>query len=320
MKTYAIARLNEIDALPDGRYHYRPVRHHFGITSFGVTAWVGATAGDPIINEYDEESEPAEELFVVVSGDHDPRLRRHAGQGVRRDRLGVVGTTQAALRQRRARRAKSAARRRHRRQSPVSDACLQPGLQREPERPLGRGDRSPAERGRRVREAPRRCTRGLRLRRYPRRAVVQGADRRVTGRTPAPRRSSLGLGLQWPHGTGNNPGSRSRVRHVPDEAVGQGPSRSLADSPARMQTWIDAGGVDRGASLIGNRSVGANVGATRPNGLPPPGGRVRTTGVAIIPGHELIRTALNAMRVSTGQKAGVRVLAGAPGPGVPAAD
>jgi hypothetical protein len=66
--TYAIAHLEEIDELPDGRFHYRPVRHHFGITSFGVTAWVGAAAGDPIINEYDEDSEPAEELFIVVSG------------------------------------------------------------------------------------------------------------------------------------------------------------------------------------------------------------------------------------------------------------
>ena len=215
MKTYAIARLDEIDALPDWSYRYRPVRHHFGITSFGVTAWVGAAAGDPIINEYDEDSEPAEELFVVVSGramfevegeeveaapgtlistrqgtrrtavaaagDYDPRLRRHAGQGVRRDRLGAVGTTQAALRQRRARRAKSPTSRRHRRQSPVSDARLQPGLQRKPERPHGRRDRSPAERGRRVREAPRRCARGLRLRSDPRRAVVQGVDRRVAG-------------------------------------------------------------------------------------------------------------------------------------------
>ena len=68
MATYAIARMDEIDALADGGYGYRPVRHHFGITSFGATAWVGAAAGDPIINEYDEESEPAEELFVVVSG------------------------------------------------------------------------------------------------------------------------------------------------------------------------------------------------------------------------------------------------------------
>jgi hypothetical protein len=66
--TYALARLDEIDALRDGRYRYRPVRHHFGITGFGVSAWVGAEAGDPIIGEYDEDSEPAEELFVVVSG------------------------------------------------------------------------------------------------------------------------------------------------------------------------------------------------------------------------------------------------------------
>jgi Cupin domain len=68
MKTYAIARLDEIGALSDAGYRYRPVRHHLGITGFGVTAWVGAAAGDPIINEYDEDSEPAEELFVVLSG------------------------------------------------------------------------------------------------------------------------------------------------------------------------------------------------------------------------------------------------------------
>ena len=68
MQRYAIARVDDIDPLPDGRYTYRPVRHHLGIQSFGVTAWVGAAAGDPIINEYDEESEPAEELFIVVSG------------------------------------------------------------------------------------------------------------------------------------------------------------------------------------------------------------------------------------------------------------
>lgn len=65
---YAVARLDEIDALADGRCRYRPVRHHFGITSFGVTAWVGAAAGDAIINEFDEDSEPAEELFIVLSG------------------------------------------------------------------------------------------------------------------------------------------------------------------------------------------------------------------------------------------------------------
>ena len=185
MQTYVVARLDEIDALPDGRYRYRPVRHHLGIQSFGVTAWVGAAAGDPIINEYDEDSEPAEELFVVVSGRAIFELegekveatrgtlvftqqgaRRTAvaaepattilafdgmpGKVVRRQRLGAVGATQAALRQGRARPAQSTARRPDRRQSAVSDARVQPGLQREPERPHGRRDRSPATRGRRV--------------------------------------------------------------------------------------------------------------------------------------------------------------------------
>ena len=74
MQNYAIARLDEIESLPDGQYTYRPVRHHLGITSFGVTAWVGAQ-GERIINEYDEDSEPAEELFIVVNGRADLRCR-----------------------------------------------------------------------------------------------------------------------------------------------------------------------------------------------------------------------------------------------------
>lgn len=68
MATYAIARLDDIDLSADGPHRYRPVRHHFGITSFGATAWVGPAAGDPIINAYDEDSQPTEELFVVMSG------------------------------------------------------------------------------------------------------------------------------------------------------------------------------------------------------------------------------------------------------------
>ena len=68
MAQYAIARLDEIDELADHGYRYRPVRHHFGITSFGVTAWSAREAGDALIAEYDEDSEPSEELFLVLSG------------------------------------------------------------------------------------------------------------------------------------------------------------------------------------------------------------------------------------------------------------
>ena len=69
MTSYAVARLDEIDELNDGREPFRPVRHHFGITSFGVTTWTAREAGDRIINEHDESDEDAsEELYLVMRG------------------------------------------------------------------------------------------------------------------------------------------------------------------------------------------------------------------------------------------------------------
>jgi mannose-6-phosphate isomerase-like protein (cupin superfamily) len=64
---YAIARLDEIEEINDGRCPWRPVRHHFGITSFGINAWTGREAGDRIINEHDEADEH-EELYFVAQG------------------------------------------------------------------------------------------------------------------------------------------------------------------------------------------------------------------------------------------------------------
>ncbi len=69
MAAYSMAQLDEIDKLVDGSCLYRPVRHHFGITSFGATAWTADAAGDPVINEHDEGDPTAdEELFVVLRG------------------------------------------------------------------------------------------------------------------------------------------------------------------------------------------------------------------------------------------------------------
>jgi tetratricopeptide (TPR) repeat protein len=70
MNRYAVAHLDEIEELSDGRCPWRPVRHHFGITSFGVNAWTGHEAGDRIINEHDESDadENEEELYLVLSG------------------------------------------------------------------------------------------------------------------------------------------------------------------------------------------------------------------------------------------------------------
>jgi tetratricopeptide (TPR) repeat protein len=70
MNGYAVAHLDEIEELSDGRSPWRPVRHHFGITSFGVNTWTGREAGDRIINEHDESDadESDEELYLVQSG------------------------------------------------------------------------------------------------------------------------------------------------------------------------------------------------------------------------------------------------------------
>ena len=67
MGQYAVSHLTQIDEISDGRCPFRPIRHTFGITSFGVNAWTGRAAGDRIINEHDEAGED-EELYVVQSG------------------------------------------------------------------------------------------------------------------------------------------------------------------------------------------------------------------------------------------------------------
>ncbi len=67
MAEYAVAHLAEIDEISDGRCPFRPIRHNFGITSFGVNTWTGREAEDRIINEHDEAGED-EELYVVQSG------------------------------------------------------------------------------------------------------------------------------------------------------------------------------------------------------------------------------------------------------------
>ena len=71
--TYAVAQIEEIDELDDGRVPMRPIRHHFGITAFGINAFTARESGDRLINEHDEldngaEDNGAEELYVVQHG------------------------------------------------------------------------------------------------------------------------------------------------------------------------------------------------------------------------------------------------------------
>jgi AraC-like ligand binding domain len=67
MTGHAVIRLDEIDEISDGGLPLRPVRHHFGLTSFGVNAWTAAAAGDRILNEHDEAGD-SEELYLVHRG------------------------------------------------------------------------------------------------------------------------------------------------------------------------------------------------------------------------------------------------------------
>jgi tetratricopeptide (TPR) repeat protein len=110
MAGFAIARLDEIEEIHDGRCPFRPVRHHFGITTFGVTAMTARSAGDRLINEHEEaEPDSSEELYVVVSGharfelgeeiqDAPTGTLVHVPPGIKRTAFGLeAGTTVLAI-------------------------------------------------------------------------------------------------------------------------------------------------------------------------------------------------------------------------------
>lgn len=72
MAGYEAIHLSEI---PDpegekkpGERDWRPIRIHFGIQSFGTSAYVAHEAGDVIVSEHNEVDTRHEELFVVSSG------------------------------------------------------------------------------------------------------------------------------------------------------------------------------------------------------------------------------------------------------------
>jgi tetratricopeptide (TPR) repeat protein len=68
VSSYKVAHLDEIEELSDGRAPYRPVRHHFGVTAFGINSWTARDAGDRLINEHDESDFGEEELYLVQRG------------------------------------------------------------------------------------------------------------------------------------------------------------------------------------------------------------------------------------------------------------
>jgi hypothetical protein len=69
MAEYKLAHLDEIEEL-EGRTKFRPIRHHFGISTFGINANTAAAAGDPVVPEHaEDEPGSSEELYIVTAGD-----------------------------------------------------------------------------------------------------------------------------------------------------------------------------------------------------------------------------------------------------------
>src|SRR2546421_189069 len=67
--TAALDTLPATDGPGDGQW--KPLRHLFGITAFGVNAWVAEGAGDEIIAEHSEKENDVdghEELYLVTRG------------------------------------------------------------------------------------------------------------------------------------------------------------------------------------------------------------------------------------------------------------
>ena len=72
---YATAHITEIEPLTESdpdEAEWKPVRHHFGIRSFGTNAYVAHEEGQHVIGEHTEVDESGtrhEELFFVASGE-----------------------------------------------------------------------------------------------------------------------------------------------------------------------------------------------------------------------------------------------------------
>jgi hypothetical protein len=62
---YRAAHLDEIAA--EQWPYWAPIRHHFGVRSFGINAWRG-TDGDEVIKRHTEEEQNHEEIYIVLSG------------------------------------------------------------------------------------------------------------------------------------------------------------------------------------------------------------------------------------------------------------
>ncbi len=69
---YRVLRLDDIPPVEDHGLDvdadWKPVRHHLGVSAFGVNAYVGGEQGQLVIEEHDESDIRHEELYFVAAG------------------------------------------------------------------------------------------------------------------------------------------------------------------------------------------------------------------------------------------------------------
>jgi hypothetical protein len=72
MAPWASARLEELPDVPTatdpGDPVWKPIRHVFGLTAFGINAYIARAAGDTLAGVHDERQSGHEELYLVTAG------------------------------------------------------------------------------------------------------------------------------------------------------------------------------------------------------------------------------------------------------------
>jgi len=70
MAQFKVSHLDDIEVFDGRASGFRPVRHHFGITTFGINAAIATAAGDTVVPEHAEDDpDSSEELYMVTAGE-----------------------------------------------------------------------------------------------------------------------------------------------------------------------------------------------------------------------------------------------------------
>jgi tetratricopeptide (TPR) repeat protein len=67
----SVLNLGDLERIPLADGIYRPIARRLGVSGFGINAYTAANAGDPVIEDHDEQGDGSghhEELYVVMTG------------------------------------------------------------------------------------------------------------------------------------------------------------------------------------------------------------------------------------------------------------